>query len=474
MRILLLSMPDTADVLDYFIRLPNLAIVSLAGSLPRHEVKVFDLIACKPNVRDPLVKVLDSFKPHVVGLSAMTFQFGTMTKICRLIKTRNPSVKLVAGGYHPSLTARETPANGRSFLDFIVRGEGELTFRELMDEVERGRHHYERIKGLSFRENGRWSHNEDRPLQDLSGLPLPKRESRIIEKNRIFDLPADVAETSRGCPYACNFCSITQMYGRNFRRFPLKRIVEDLKTIKARGSKAVFLVDDNITYDIDHFRSVCRAIVNNNLNDIYYTTQVSAVGIARNPQLVAEMKKANFRGVFVGFEAMDPSALKKVNKPTNPEINRQAAKLLRSHDIGILAGCIVGYPDDDKLSVKRNFRLIKKLKPDTIYAQYLTPYPKTVVRKELLDEGLIENIDDYDKYDGFTCNIRTRYLSRKSLYRALKVQNLISNVDPRLIAVNYFLRHIPVTYITAIVRAAIDQILFILLGRQRSSDLDIE
>jgi radical SAM superfamily enzyme YgiQ (UPF0313 family) len=182
----------------------------------------------------------------------------------------------------------------------------------------------------------------------------------------------DVAETSRGCPNNCKFCSITQMYGHTFRRFSIERIIADLKAIRDQGFKAVFFVDDNITYDIDHFRQVCQAIVQHQLNDLCYLTQVSAAGIAQHPELVADMDRANFRITFVGFESMDPNALKDMKKPTSPEFNRRAAALLRQHRIAIVAGLISGYPEDTRETVTHNWRMIEDLQPDLIYSQYLT------------------------------------------------------------------------------------------------------
>ena len=174
-------------------------------------------------------------------------------------------------------------------------------------------------------------------------------------------------------------------------------------------------MDDNITYDIDHFRQVCQAIVQDGLNDLCYLTQVTAAGIANHPELVADMDRANFRFIFVGFESMEPAALKQMRKPTSPAINQKAAALLRQHRMAIIAGGIVGYPDDTRESVKRQIRQIWGLKPDALYMQILTPYPQTALRQELLEAGLITNLDDYRSYNGFAGNIRTRYLSCKEL-----------------------------------------------------------
>jgi radical SAM superfamily enzyme YgiQ (UPF0313 family) len=99
LKLLLLAMPDTADVLDFSGRLPNLGIVSMAGSLPRHEVRVLDLVLARPRAGRALDRALATFRPDVVGLSAMTFQFDTLRRAALRVRRWNPRVPIVAGGY---------------------------------------------------------------------------------------------------------------------------------------------------------------------------------------------------------------------------------------------------------------------------------------------------------------------------------------------------------------------------------------
>lgn len=467
-------MPDSVDMIDFFCKIPNLALVSLAGNLEGHEVKVMDLISFKPKIRKPLEEALEVFRPQFVGMSSMTFQFDSLLSIASFIRSRYPDIKLAAGGYHASLLSRELTSGIPALpLDFLIRGEGEQTLKALIDKLEEESPDLAGIGGLSFRKKGEWIHNHDRSLADLSLLPLPRRQVRIGQGFHFFDMPIDVAETSRGCLFNCKFCSITRMYGHTFRRFPMERIIEDLKAVRMSGAKAVFFTDDNITYDAQHFLNVCKAIVRHGLNDLSYIVQVSAAGIAQHPELAAEMDRANFRIAFVGFESMDPSALKEMKKPTSPETNRTACSALRKNRIAVIAGIIAGYPDDTGESIRRSFRLLRQLNPDGIYAQYLTPYPKTVLRDELLELGHVTNPDDYRSYNGFACNVRTKYLSQHELYRILRVELIKSYFNFSLISGNLFLRRYRGYYVRAMARTLITRTLNVIKGRELSRPLDI-
>jgi len=474
-RILLLAMPDVSDALDYFVRMPNLALVSLAGNLPGHEVRVLDLVAVRRRLRATLTSVMAKFRPELVGLSAMTFQFDTLLRVARFLKRLSPGLPVAAGGYHASLLARELPAAQPDLpLDFIVRGEGEFTLQELADALETAAPPLSRILGLSYRDGTEWRHNPDRPLSDPALIRLPRREARLCQEFYILKWPTDVVETSRGCPFKCKFCSINQMYGPHHRKFPVEWVMADLEQIRDRGVQSVFFTDDNITFDPAHFRDICQAILDRGLNQIRFTTQVSARDLAQHPDLVPLMARANLKLVFVGYESMDSGSLGGMRKPSVPEDNRRVAELFYQHGIHSIAGCIVGYPDDTWRTVIRNFSSIKRLRPDVIYAQFLTPYPRTTIRAELLAAGLVENVGDFRHYDGFTCNIRTRHLSRASLHRVLKLQNILCNFDPRMFKKNHLLLEFPVYYAGLVGRSILFYLTSIVkAGRfHRTFDLD--
>src|SRR5262245_9433414 len=209
MNVLLLSMPDSFEHMPVAaVRMPNGGLTSLAGNVdPHHRVAVADLILAQRSVRATVEKLVSEWQPEILGLSVMTFQRKTALKIVQLVKALRPGVKVVVGGYDPSLASDAYMAAGTG-VDFIVRGEGEVTFRELVRALESG-HSFDSVTGLLYREEDRWCQNPPRPVHDLDGgeIRLPRRDARVLHGYTMLGKQVDVIETSRGCTFDCSFCS---------------------------------------------------------------------------------------------------------------------------------------------------------------------------------------------------------------------------------------------------------------------------
>jgi len=218
MNILLLSMPDSFEHMPTVaVRMPNGALASLAGNIdPHHKVAVADLILVQDKVRETVERLVAEHDPHIVGLSVMTFQRKTAMQIVALVRSLQPEVRVIVGGYDPSL-APAAYMEGGNGVDYIVRGEGEITFRELLRALERGED-FAKILGLTYLARDGWHENPSRPVHSLEGdeIRLPKRDARVLDNYTMMGRPVDVVETSRGCTFDCGFCSIIEMRGRNF------------------------------------------------------------------------------------------------------------------------------------------------------------------------------------------------------------------------------------------------------------------
>jgi anaerobic magnesium-protoporphyrin IX monomethyl ester cyclase len=427
MRVLLLSMPDSFEHMPpVAVRMPNGALTSLAGNLdPHHHVSVADLILAQHSVLDTVKRLVRESEPDVVGLSVMTFQRRTALRLIAHIKQWRPDARIVVGGYDPSL-ATDAYTGSDTQVDAVVRGEGELTFRELVRAFERGSS-LSSIAGLSWRQpGGGFAHNPDRPISELrSGeLALPNRAARVLSGYTLLGRQVDVVETSRGCTYDCSFCSIIEMRGRNFHGFEMARVLADIADARSRGARAIFLVDDNITLDMKRFEALCHAIVNAGLDDVDYLVQAMTSSIAQHGERVAPlMRRAGFRYVFLGIEnvlADDLAFLRARAKNVKREHGRSvgfaaldAVSILRRHGMFVVGGLIVGNPDDTRESIEANLTFARA-HVDWPYIQHPTPYPRTPMTRDFRDRGLIVS-ERLEEYDGTTAVVRTTELEAEEV-----------------------------------------------------------
>jgi radical SAM superfamily enzyme YgiQ (UPF0313 family) len=411
-------MPDSFEhTPTVTIRMPNGALTSLAGNVdPHHRIAVADLVLVQQHIRATIERLM-KIEPELVGLSVMTFQRKTAEKIIELLRSLRPGLRIIVGGYDPSMAPE---AYTGSDVDFIVRGEGEITFRELVRAIETDRA-YERILGLSYREANRFHHNPDRPVSGLDSreIRLPNRDARVLSGYTMLGRQVDVVETSRGCTFDCSFCSIIAMRGRQFHTYSFERVLEDIRDARNHGAEAIFLVDDNITLNVSRFEALCRAIIDARLNHLDYIVQAMTSAIANHGEtLVPLMRKAGFRYVFLGIENIleeDLNFLRASSKNAWREKGRkvgnaaiQAIEALHQHKMFVVGGLIVGNPGDTRESIETNLDFARRY-VDWPYIQHPTPYPRTPMTKDFYERGLIIN-ENSEEYDGTTAVVRTDHL----------------------------------------------------------------
>ena len=426
MQVMLLSMPDSFEHMPSLaIRMPNGALASLAGNLDaHHRVAVADLILVQSRVRETVQRLVQKLEPDVVGLSVMTFQRRTALRLIALLRALRPQMRIVVGGYDPSL-APEAYTSALEAPDFLVRGEGEMTFRDLIRAVE-GHSDYTHIPGLSYRVNGGFLHNPDRPITGLEGNQIkpPNRDARVLSGYTMVGRQVDVVETSRGCTFDCSFCSIVEMRGRNFHTYTFDRVLADIRDARAHGAQTIFLVDDNITLNARRFEALCRAIIAGRLNGLEYIVQAMTSAIASHGATLAPvMRQAGFRYVFLGIENIlerDLEFLRARAKNIGREGSREAAGTtiqaithLHRHKMYVVGGLIVGNPDDTRESIEANLEFARRY-VDYPYIQHPTPYPRTPMTKDFRERGLIVS-EDVQEYDGTTAVVRSEHLAAEEI-----------------------------------------------------------
>ena len=425
MNVLLLSMPDSFEHTPTLtMRMPNGALASLAGNVDaHHRVAIADLVLAQHDVAGTVRRLIAEQTPDLVGLSVMTFQRKTALKLIALIRALRPAAKVVVGGYDPSL-APEAYTHASSGVDFIVSGEGDLTFRDLLRALESGGD-LTAIPGLSIRRGDEFARNSPRHVSNLDGeIKPPNRAARVLSGYTLLGRPIDIVETSRGCTYDCSFCSIIEMRGRNFHTWSIDRILDDIRDARDRGARAIFIVDDNISLNVARFKALCDAISAAGLNDIDYVVQAMTSAIANaGDELAASMRAAGFRYVFLGIEnildedlAFLRASAKNAQRQGGRSVGNATAKavdVLHRHGMLVVGGLIVGSPGDTRESIEANLAFARQY-VDWPYIQHPTPYPGTPMTKDFREKGLIVS-EEVEEYDGTTAVVRTEHLSAEDI-----------------------------------------------------------
>lgn len=396
---------------------PSLALEYIAAyieEIPGISIQLIDAKAEGLSVKN-LTKRIQDFKPDLVGLTVpVTSAIDNVIEIAKIAKKLGATV--VLGGWHPTLDVEDTLAKG---ADIVVRGEGEITFQEL---VQKGTPIG--VEGLSYKENGSYIHNPDRDLiKNLDTLKFPARHLRPKNgKFEMFHMIIDCIETSRGCMSKCKFCSTHIVYRGKWRYRTVPSIIAELIEISKNPKITdVFFVDDNILVNMKRMRSLSVEIIKAKHNKIIpeklrFFFQGRLDLMARNPEVVKLMGQAGFWLVLVGIEAVTEETLKRINKGATIEQMIEGIKVLHDAGIIIMGNTILGANLDstieDELATIRY--VAEKLDLDMASFTILTPFPGTILCKELEEQNLILT-KDYSQYNWLNPVIRTNHLSAQTL-----------------------------------------------------------
>ena len=420
MKIILMSMPDVAPLIihETAIHMPSHGIACVGGNIDaQHDVYIVDLIRKRRRLEKYITKILLKIRPDLVGLSAMAWQYDTCIKLINLIKSVLPEVKIAIGGYHATLMSEEIAESPEArSIDFMIRGEGEEACRRLVNALE-GNDRLEDIPSLAYKNGDHFVHNPRGETLDLSQLKLPIRDKRRLTWGyHILYSKIELMETSRGCTRGCNFCSMRHMYGRSFRTYPIERVLADLDDIYyKRRVRWVFIVDDNMVLNPKRVIALCDAIIARNYKKLNLVVQADCISMAQNEEMVSKMAQAGFKSVFLGIENASAKNLESAGKGNIVNASRKAVEICHKYNIMVIGGLIFGFPEDDEASIIENYQFLKTIGADGSYCQILTPYPKTGMRQNLIDEGLVTNKYNYKKYSGLWANVKTRYLESDRL-----------------------------------------------------------
>lgn len=364
-----------------------------------HKVKILDMDPLGISFSD-LTDAIKKERPHLVGISFMTNQFGNALRVAQISKRIYPEVPVVVGGNHVSALPEEIMSN--ECVDFAVVREGEITFMNLIDSLDKGLENWKEIDGLVFKQDGNIVRNPDRCLiDDLDSLPFPRWDDFPVEaySEKILganeELPAFSVMTSRGCPGKCAFCSSHTVFTRRFRKRSAGNIVSELQFLEEKfGARHFNFVDDTLTVDRQRVHDLCDLIIGNHKN---YRWIANARVNTVDPDLLKKMYNAGCRNICFGVESGDPMVRKKIGKRITEEEIKNAHKWAKDAGLIVSTFFMVGNLGESWNSINRSIVLAKELQSDHPSCSIATPYPDTQFMGEAEKNGWLVT-KDWNKY----------------------------------------------------------------------------
>lgn len=345
-------------------RFPYLALPLLAALTPSE----FEV-----SITDENIDAIDyGSKPDLVAISAITPLAPRGYEIAE--KFREKGSKVVLGGYHPTWLPEEAAGHA----DSVVIGEAEDVWLNLLNDFKRGA-----LK--KFYKAG--------ALSNIENIPLPRRD--LLNKSKY--LLYNTLHTTRGCPFDCEFCSVTSFHGNSFRQRPIAEVEREIQSLEQKGwrGRYIFIVDDNIVGDKRYALQLFDLFKEYNIK---WLSQASTT-IARDDTLLRRCAESGCYGLFMGFESLNQETLNSMNKRFNTVSHYEGIiKKIHDHGIRIQGSFIFGYDHDDKSIFEKTLSFVNKVRLDAIIFAILTPYPGTRIYRRLDEEGRIIS-RDWSLYD---------------------------------------------------------------------------
>lgn len=378
----------------FFASSPPLGLMYLATYLKNsgHEISILDQAAVEYQNRD-VINWVKQGEPDIVGFSILCASFENAKSISKAIKEWNPNLKIVFGNYLATFYARKI-LESYNWVDICVRGEGELTFRELVENLEFNRK-LDKVDGISFRDNGKIIESKDRQfIEDLDLIPFPDR-SLIPDmyKNRIGGIDVTKRKfttmvSSRGCPYACNFCGCTAFSKGLWRARTVNNVLNEICELAAQGYQEILFIDDNFTLHKKRIIELCAKIKNEKLDVVFICDgRVNNSSI----ELFKTMKKANFEILMFGLESSSQRLLNYYNKKITPQMSKLAIKNARKAGFKFVIGTfMIGGLDETYDEAINTLKFISTLDIDFPHIIFTRALPGTQLFNKLINNNIID------------------------------------------------------------------------------------
>jgi radical SAM superfamily enzyme YgiQ (UPF0313 family) len=380
------TLPDkyTSVEIGYY---PPLGLMYLAGYLrlhSGHSAVIADMVAEKISL-DGLPELVARTAPDAVGVYSTSSTANSVLTVCEKIRAVS-KVPIIVGGPHADIFPEETVR--WAAVDYVVRGEGEVTLTELLTCLEKGEIP-DSVGGVFFKKNGAVVSGGERPLIDnLDALPFPARDltSYSLYHSAIGkDKVSTTLMTSRGCPYRCNFCY--GQYGGRYRSRSAANVLAEIEECLKLGIREFFIFDEIFTVDRVRVLAICQEIAKRKLD---ITFEIRSRINTMDAEMLAALKKAGCVRISYGVESACDEILKAMNKKITIAQVREVVALTQRAGIEVFLDFMLGYPGESEEQMRKTIALAIELDPDYVQFAITVLIPATKIYADALASGQLK------------------------------------------------------------------------------------
>lgn len=338
--------------------------------------------------------ILREYDPDVVGLSVLTPEVGSAYKLSKIAKETRKDRIVVWGGHHASFLPDEILGYGG--VDVVVRGEGEETIVDLFNALHAGGDGLDKVRGISYRQNGQSRHNPDREMiHNLDALPFPAHHLSLFpEAYRKMERIGIMS--NRGCPFRCGYCSSPAFTRRSVRYRSYENVLAEIRHVTSYYNKnVVSFLDDNFTINKKKVIELCEHLISADLK-VSWDTMTRADILTED--VVQLLKKAGCVGISIGIESGSERMLKIIDKGVDLEKVQSAFELLYKYDIPSGANFIIGFPEEKKEDIEKTFSLMQRIKTVNINFNIFEPIPGSQLLNDCQNMGIVPKDIDWRTY----------------------------------------------------------------------------
>lgn len=382
--------------------MPPISLAYVAAALHQHNIPLAaydDFLNMGDN--NQLHSAIKREKPDIIGISCLTASFERVVEIGTLIRSQFPGIKIVMGNNHADLFARDILA--RNLADFVVHGEAEVTFPELLKKIE-NKEDIRQCKGVSFHFEGQYWQSELRAgIEDLDSLPFPAWDYFDLGRYELFSFarikkPAGLILGSRGCTFKCNFCSLRVMGTTRRTRSPANIAAEFEHMHEKYGLKQLSFVDPIYPMNKREMLALRDELVGRGLHKKMVWTTETRVDLM-NDEIATAMADSGCRRVMFGFETGNNETQKNIEKRATVERARRAVRSTKKAGMQVIGFFMIGVPGDTHQTIRQTARFAARLGIEFAKFTVFVPYPGTDIFKELRQKKQLEN---YTNWSGYT------------------------------------------------------------------------